>query len=102
MTEPRTNVCPHCGGDMEQSMGGGWFDSDAYCCEECGVASVAIVNDDNSVSFVPSDDDENCCEHGDHPCAEGKRFCSDACERCEHESTGDTGCDGICGHAGEP
>ncbi len=39
---------------------------------------------------------ENVCEHGDHPAPEGKRFCSEACERCEHESA-HGGCDGICG-----
>lgn len=40
---------------------------------------------------------ENCCEHGDHAAPEGKRFCSEACLRCEHESQNpDTGCDGIC------
>lgn len=39
---------------------------------------------------------ENTCEHGDHQAPKGKRFCSDACLRCEHESRGATGCDGIC------
>lgn len=38
----------------------------------------------------------NTCEHGDHPAPAYKRFCSDACLRCEHESEGDNGCDGIC------
>jgi len=38
----------------------------------------------------------NCCEHGDHEAPEGKRFCSEACLRCEHESEGENGCDGIC------
>lgn len=41
--------------------------------------------------------DVNTCEHGDHPAPEGKRFCSTACARCEHESEDEeTGCDGIC------
>jgi hypothetical protein len=39
---------------------------------------------------------ENVCEHGDHPAPDGKRFCSKACEACEHESVSDDGCDGIC------
>jgi hypothetical protein len=46
---------------------------------------------------APSAAVENVCEHGDHPAPAGKRFCSDACERCEHESKNEeTGCDGIC------
>lgn len=28
-------------------------------------------------------DDENVCEHGDHPAPEGKRFCSPECAECE-------------------
>ncbi|NUP07777.1 MAG: hypothetical protein HOW73_17150 [Polyangiaceae bacterium] len=44
----------------------------------------------------------NNCEHGDHAAPAGQRFCSIACQRCEHESTGENGCDGICGHKGEP
>jgi hypothetical protein len=43
---------------------------------------------------------DNTCEHGDHEAPHGKRFCSDACMRCEGESEGDTGCDGICGGEG--
>lgn len=39
-------------------------------------------------------DDENCCEHGDHVAPAGKRFCSEACLKCEHES--ENGCDGYC------
>lgn len=41
-------------------------------------------------------EDENVCEHGDHPAPAGKRFCSEACERCEHESKGENGCDALC------
>lgn len=37
------------------------------------------------------------CEHGDHPAPDGRRFCSEACACCEHESIGINGCDGICG-----
>lgn len=47
-----------------------------------------MLNDEN--------DDENCCEHGDHPSPPYKRFCSEACLRCEHESISENGCDGIC------
>lgn len=43
----------------------------------------------------------NTCEHGDHEAPEGKRFCSEACLRCEHESEGENGCDGICGGSPE-
>lgn len=43
-------------------MGGGWFDSDSYACEECGVASIAIVDDDQSVSFIPDDEPEEASE----------------------------------------
>lgn len=25
----------------------------------------------------------NCCEHGDHPAPDGKRFCSEACALCD-------------------
>lgn len=39
----------------------------------------------------------NNCEHGDHAAPEGQRFCSTACQRCEHESNEETGCDNICG-----
>lgn len=39
----------------------------------------------------------NVCEHGDHPAPDGHRFCSVDCQRCEGESLGDEGCDGICG-----
>lgn len=42
-------------------------------------------------------DGVGCCEHGDHPCPPNRRFCSAACARCEHESVGENGCDGICG-----
>ncbi len=42
-------------------------------------------------------DDENVCEHGDHPAPPNKRFCSEECCRCEHESRSEGGCDGICG-----
>lgn len=45
---------------------------------------------------------ENGCEHGDHAAPAGKRFCSDACARCEHESSGESGCDNICGRASAP
>lgn len=39
----------------------------------------------------------NVCEHGDHPSPIGKRFCSDKCLKCEHESTNEySGCDMIC------
>jgi hypothetical protein len=41
-------------------------------------------------------DGVNVCEHGDHEAPPGKRFCSEACIACEHESTGENGCDGIC------
>lgn len=40
---------------------------------------------------------ENVCEHGDHPAPLNKRFCSTACERCEHESRSENGCDNLCG-----
>jgi hypothetical protein len=36
------------------------------------------------------------CEHGDHHAPPGKRFCSDACARCEHESESEGGCDRLC------
>lgn len=41
----------------------------------------------------------NVCEHGDHTAPAGQRFCSAACERCEHESMDpeDEGCSGLCG-----
>jgi hypothetical protein len=49
------------------------------------------------IATAPSSE-ANCCEHGDHPAPVGKRFCSEACCRCEHESTNaETGCDNICG-----
>lgn len=39
----------------------------------------------------------NVCEHCYQQAPEGKRFCSDACCECEHESTNaETGCDGFC------
>lgn len=38
----------------------------------------------------------NTCEHGDHEAPAGQRFCSPACEECEHASRGEDGCDGIC------
>lgn len=38
----------------------------------------------------------NGCEHGDHAAPPGKRFCSEACARCEIESESENGCDGIC------
>ncbi len=38
----------------------------------------------------------NVCEHGDHPAPDGARFCSYDCERCEHDSVGINGCDGLC------
>jgi hypothetical protein len=41
-------------------------------------------------------EEETNCEHGDHPAPHRMRFCSDACARCEHESEGENGCDGIC------
>jgi len=44
----------------------------------------------------PDDKSTNTCEHGDHPAPKGIRFCSKLCERCEHESKSDTGCDNIC------
>ncbi len=44
-------------------------------------------------------DADNCCEHGDHAAPPGQRFCSPACEECEH-ATGGIGtlatCAGIC------
>jgi hypothetical protein len=49
------------------------------------------------VEAPPQGDAENVCEHGDHPAPTGKRFCSDACKRCEHESNSEIGCDRICG-----
>lgn len=46
------------------------------------------------------DEEKNCCEHGDHPAPDGKRFCSPECARCEVESEcEETGCDNICGEA---
>lgn len=36
----------------------------------------------------------NVCEHGDHPCPEGLRFCSPECARCE--DVGEYGCAGHC------
>jgi len=41
----------------------------------------------------------NVCEHGDHAAPEGRRFCSRACEECEHAEGGDpdSGCAGLCG-----
>lgn len=37
------------------------------------------------------------CEHGcENEAPKGQRFCSDGCDRCEHESKGKNGCDGIC------
>lgn len=40
----------------------------------------------------------NVCEHGDHPAPVGKRFCSDACAKCEVADFDDTkaSCAGIC------
>lgn len=39
----------------------------------------------------------HCCEHGDHPAPDGKRFCSDACKRCEGMNADfSIGCAGIC------
>ena len=38
------------------------------------------------------------CEHCGNSLMGGVRFCSRACEECEHESEDpNTGCDGICG-----
>lgn len=39
---------------------------------------------------------ENVCEHGDHPAPAGKRFCSWACQACEHDTFGKFGCTGLC------
>lgn len=50
------------------------------------------------VTVAPKDD-ENTCEHGDHPAPPGKRFCSYACETCEHNMFGrndENGCNGLC------
>lgn len=42
--------------------------------------------------------EDNGCEHCLEQAPLGKRFCSAACVRCEHESEDEeTGCDGICG-----
>jgi len=46
--------------------------------------------------ITPTDNEENVCEHGDHPAPPGKRFCSETCQRCEEQSTSEGGCDGIC------
>jgi hypothetical protein len=43
------------------------------------------------------DESENVCEHGDHRAPEGKRFCSEACARCELADAPDGAeCAGIC------
>ena len=42
--------------------------------------------------------DENVCEHGDHPAPPGKRFCSDACKKCEIAECGPSEeCADLCG-----
>lgn len=44
----------------------------------------------------------NVCEHGDHPAPEGQRFCSKACQDCEHvDGTDDEECAGICSEDGQ-
>lgn len=48
--------------------------------------------------ITPFETDVRACEHGDHPAPAGKRFCSKACERCEHtdhDATVDE-CAGLC------
>lgn len=54
------------------------------------------VNDGSSIEPKAV---ENVCEHGDHAAPAGKRFCSVACETCEHDTFGrfDEGCSGLCG-----
>lgn len=43
------------------------------------------------------EEEENCCEHGDHPAPVGQRFCSKECADCESsEQISDHGCNNIC------
>jgi len=42
-------------------------------------------------------DEENGCEHGDHPAPTGKRFCSDVCKQCEMTNVlAGKDCAGLC------
>ena len=60
-------------------------------------AAMAQALSTEHLKSICPDGGENVCEHGDHPAPDGKRFCSDECRRCEHESEDEeTGCDGIC------
>lgn len=53
MTDDRnTASCPHCGGEMDESAGGGWFESSDYACLACGVSSMATLHN-GKVDFVP-------------------------------------------------
>ena len=40
--------------------------------------------------------DSNLCEHCAREAPTDARFCSDACEECEHTDAGNIGCAGIC------
>lgn len=65
-----------------------------YFCSECkGEGTFAIPP-------APQGEPqrENTCEHGDHPAPAGKRFCSEACLRCEQYDAPESaeGCVGIC------
>ena len=42
------------------------------------------------------------CEHCLKAAPAGKRFCSERCLRCEHESESEDGCDEICIHGYVP
>jgi hypothetical protein len=49
----------------------------------CGEQEPCALHSAQAAEPEPDNSEPNCCEHGDHPAPEGKRFCSKECAKCE-------------------
>jgi hypothetical protein len=53
---------------------------------------------DNVQDFINAEGQKanGVCSHGDHPCALGEDFCSEACRQCDQKNRYTVGCDNTC------
>lgn len=106
-------ICQRCRGYGKTASG-------CHCtgCDGLSVLPVGKAHAETTPAPERAEDEptqwENTCEHGDHAAPAGQRFCSEACQRCEHtlacgcpvdadcpHPDSEDGCSGLCGRDDE-
>lgn len=58
MTTTNDGMCALCGGDVDRSADGLWYDGQLYRCLACGHGHHAVVSDDGVYLYPDDESDE--------------------------------------------